>query len=207
MVEGNMRRQHGIRRRACCLVVVGLILGAGVVAACADPASEARALEGKGDLSGATSLYRQILQEDPDNVDILGALTSDLTLLGRYDEALPLQERVVALEPKDVQTRVELGFNYLNHQERSADAVRVFTEATAIDPTAQHLTFLAQAQIVSGDTAGAEQSLRRAFDVDPRYVYSYIVLERMLVSQGRLAEAAEVKDLATLRGVKLESTP
>ncbi len=48
-------------------------------------------------------------------------------LLGRHDEALALQERVVALDPKDVQTRIELGFNYLNHQKRAADAVRVLS--------------------------------------------------------------------------------
>ncbi len=77
-------------------------------------------------------------------------------------------------------------------------------EAAAIDPTAQHLTFLAQAQNVSGDIGGAEQTLRRALEVDPQYAYSYTVLESLLVSQGRTAEAAELKDLALLHGVTID---
>ncbi len=149
----------------------------------------------------------QALKGDPDNVEILAALAADLTLLGKHDEALPFQERVVALDPNDVQTRVELAYNYLNHQDRAVDAVRVFAEAASLDATAQHLTFLAQAQIVTGDTGGAEQTLRHALEVDPQYAYSYMVLDSLLVSQGRTAEAAELKDLALLRGVQLESAP
>lgn len=206
-VQRDGRRRHDRRWRAYCLLVVGVILGAGLLGACADPAGEARDLEAEGDLNGATSLYREALQGDPDNVEMLAALAADLMLLGRYDEALLFQERVVALDPNDVQTRVELAYNYLNHQDRAADAVRVFGEAAALDPTAQHLTFLAQAQIVSGDIGGAEQTLRHALEVDPQYAYSYMVLDSLLVSQGRTAEAAELKDLALLQGVQLESVP
>ena len=205
MVGRDMSRRRGQHVRYLAIVAL-MILGA-LVAACSDPAAEARDLETKGDLTGAVSLYKQALQRDPDNVEILDAVAADLTLLGRHDEALPIQEKVVALDSKDVQTRVELGFNYLNHQKRVADAVRVLAEAAAIDLTAQHLTFLAQAQIVSQDMKGAEQTLRRALEVDPQYEFSYSVLESLLVSQRRVAEAAEVKDLALRHGVKLESAP
>jgi tetratricopeptide (TPR) repeat protein len=189
------------------LALVAVLLAGTLLAACGDPTREARDLERKGDLNGAAALYREALQRDPGNVEILAALAADLMLLGKFAEALPVQERVVALDSRDVQTRVELGFNYLNHQDRATDAVRVFTEATAINPTAQHLTFLAQAQIVSGEAAGAEQSLRRALEADPRYGYSYIVLERLLTSQGREQEAAAVGQLALQNGVKLETVP
>ena len=197
----------GARSHGRCLVVVVLTVLATLLTACGGPAAEALDLERQNDYEGAVSIYKDALQGDPDNVEMLAALAADLMLLGRYDEALLFQERVVALDPNDVQTRVELAYNYLNHQDRAADAVRVFGQAAALDPTAQHLTFLAQAQIVSGDIGGAEQTLRHALEVDPQYAYSYMVLDSLLVSQGRTAEAAELKDLALLQGVQLESVP
>ncbi len=45
---------------------------------------------------------------------------------------------------------MELGFNYLNHQNAPAEAVTVFQEACALEPTAQYLSFLAQAQSGGG---------------------------------------------------------
>jgi protein O-GlcNAc transferase len=207
MSTSKRSQQEGTMRRAWCLVIVGLMFGAALVAGCADLSTEARDLEREGDLYGATVLYRGALQGEPDDVAILSALAVDLTILGKYDEALPVQERVVALDRKDAQTRVELGFNYLNHQQRPEDAVRVLAEAVAIEPTAQHLSFLAQAQKVSGTAGEAEQTLRRALEVDPQYAYAYTVLGSLLVLQGRTAEAAQLKDLAFLQGVTLEIMP
>jgi len=205
MVRGKGHR--GARRHAHCLVVVILIVLATLLTACGGPTAEALDLERQNDYEGAVSIYKDALQEDPDDVEILAALAADLMLMGKYDDALPIQERVTALIPEDVQTRIELGYNYLNHQDRAADAVRVFGEAATLDPTAQHLTFLAQAQIVTGDTGGAEQTLRHALEVDPKYAYSYMVLDSLLASQGRTGEAAELRDLALLNGVQLERAP
>jgi tetratricopeptide (TPR) repeat protein len=201
------RRWPRIGLRTPCFLLVAVITGAGLLAACGGIAAQARSLERKGDLTGAVSLYRDTLKTDPNNIELLASLGGDLMILGKYDEALPVQERLVSLDAKDVQTRVELGFNYLNHQDRSADAVRVLTEATVLDPTAQHLSFLAQAQIVSGDTVGAERNLRRALEVEPQYAFSYAVLNGLLLGQGRTAEAAKVRGSALSHGVTVESTP
>jgi tetratricopeptide (TPR) repeat protein len=170
---------------------------------CSDPLASARELEEQGDLIGAVAAYQEVLQEEPDNVAALSGAAVCLLLLGRYGEALVLQERVVALDPKDVQTRVELGFNYLNHQGRPADAVRVLQEAASLDPSAKNLSFLAQAQAASGDAAGAESTLLQAVAADPGYAYSYTQLVRLLESQGRAEEAEQLTEEALARGIAI----
>ncbi len=183
------------------LVTVGVLLG------CSGLAEKGRELEAQGNLARAVSLYREALLEDPDNAEILAALGADLMLLGKYDEALPVQERVASLDPRDVQTRIELGFNYLNHQDRATDAVQALGEAASLDTTAQHLTFLAQAQIVSGDGESAERTLRNAIDLDPRYGYSYAVLHKLLLNRGRTSEAQIVEDQALSQGLVIGGAP
>jgi Tfp pilus assembly protein PilF len=174
-----------------------------LVASCGGVASEARDLDREGDLEGAVSLYREALKQDPGNVEVLAALGADLYILGRFDEALPIQEKTVALDPEDAQTRIELGFNYLNHQDRPDDAVRVLTEAVNVDLSAKNLTFLGQAQEVSQDTVGAEATLRKAIETDPKYAFSYMVLRDLLVKRGRVQEAAQVEEAARQQGVDL----
>jgi tetratricopeptide (TPR) repeat protein len=168
---------------------------------CADLESQARALEEEGDLSGAVALYERVLESDPNDAVALEAAAVDLLLLGRYDEALPLQQRLVDLDPNEVQTRIELGFNYLNHQDRPGDAVRVMREAVALEPTAKNLTFLGQALSADGDVGGAEDSLRQAIKTDPTYAHSYAVLVGLLKDLGRGDEIAAVVEAAAAEGI------
>jgi tetratricopeptide (TPR) repeat protein len=168
---------------------------------CTDLKSDARELEKQGDLTGAVSAYQKVLEGNPDDLEALEAAGVDLALLGRYDEALALQERLVALDPTEVETRLELGFNYLSHQDRPDDAVRVFGEAARLDPSAKNLAFLAQAQMTSGDLAAAEETLRQAIAVDPKYAAAYIRLVALLEVQGRVEDAALVVEQALLQGI------
>jgi tetratricopeptide (TPR) repeat protein len=178
-----------------------LVAGTG----CSDAQTDAQALIQKGDLAGAEGIYRQVLKADEDDVNALNGLAMTLMLQHKYDEALPLQERVIAADPSDVQTRIELGFNYLNHQNRSDDAVRVLAEAVALDGSAKNLTFLAQAQEIAGKIVEAELTLRRALQVDPQYAYSYIILIRLLEKDLRHSEADAVRALAAQNGVEIDT--
>ena len=185
------------------LITAGVLLGA-LLCGCSDGLAAARSLEEQGDLMGAVQAYDLILEKNPDNIGALSGLAVALLLMQEYDRALPVQERLVALDQEDVQMRVELGFNYLNHQKRAEDAVRVLGEATTLDPTAQHMTFLAQAQVASGDTRSAEATLRHAVDVDPGYGRSYSMLSGLLVDAGRVQDASAVLLLAEARGLQIE---
>ena len=183
-----------------------LVLIMVIVSACSSPLDEARALEKAGDLEGAVALYTQILADDPKDLEALTGLAVDLLQLKRYDEALPVQEVIVALDAKDALTRVELAFNYLNHQDRPDKAVRYLNEAVALEPTPKNLTFLGQAQIQAGDPEGAERSLRRSLLDDPKYPHAYVVLLSLLDSQGRAGDAADLREQARLNAVDLSGT-
>ena len=74
------------------------------------------------------------LQGEPKHLEALRALTGPALPATAIHEVLPLQERLVCLDPKDAQTRVELAFNYLNHQGEQAKAVASLSEAVAPGP-------------------------------------------------------------------------
>jgi tetratricopeptide (TPR) repeat protein len=184
------------------LLAVMLVMVALGALACGDQEiSRARNAEKRGDTASAIDLYRAHLKKEPDDLAVLRLLAADLYLGGSFDEALPVQEKVIALDARDAQTRIELGFNYLNHQHLPAKAVAVLAQAVALDSSAKYLTFLAQAQIVAGHQGSAEQTLRRALSVDERYGHAYSVLASLLRTEGRTAEAAALLDVAAGKGV------
>jgi tetratricopeptide (TPR) repeat protein len=153
------RRDHVVTHTLLAfLVTLVCVLAVG----CGNPLSKAAKFESAGDWASALTVYQQFLQQKPDDVAALSGAAVAFTMLRRYDDAMGLQERVIAADPGDAQTRVELGFNYLSHQDRPFDAVRVMGEAVELEPTAKHLTFLAQAQEGADDLEGAEESLERA---------------------------------------------
>ncbi len=192
---------------AALAVAIVVLVVVPVTAGCADDLGTARDLEASGDLVGALSVYERVLERNPENLEALVGSALDLLLLQRYDEARILQERVIALDCTDVQTRVELGFNYLNHQDLPLDAVRVLREAASLDPTPQHLSFLAQAERVSGDVESAEATLHKALEADPSYARSYDLLIGLLEAAGRLEEVDALREYASLHGVSTDAEP
>ena len=205
-----------VKRRSCCRIkyvgpwvcaALALVLVGAVLTSCADSAAKGMSLDVKGDLPAAVTVYREQLERDPNNVEILAALASDLMLLGKFNEALPVQEKVVALDPKDAETRVELGFNYLNHQSQAAKAVQVLRQAATIQATAKNLTFLGQALIQAGDLTGAEESLNKALKADPKYAHSYEVLIGLFLKQNRTDDAARVRAQALQQGIDPKLLP
>ena len=208
-MAGSLSPKPEARERTPQLTVLPAVLVALVmlmVAACGGPLDEARSLEKAGDLEGAVTIYQRIIAEDSEDLDALTGLAVDLLQLKRYDEALLIQEKVAALDKTDVLTRVELAFNYLNHQDQPEKAVRYLTEAVALDPSAKNLTFLAQAQIRAGDAGGGELSLRSALDDDPKYPHAYLVLLSLFDSQGRADDAVKLREQAQVNGVDVSGS-
>jgi tetratricopeptide (TPR) repeat protein len=181
-----------------CMVVFG---------GCSDELGDALKLEREGDLEGALAVYGEMLKGDPNDTEALSGQAVCLLLLKRYDEALSVQERLAQVDPTDAQIRVELGFNYLNHQSRPEDAVRVLGEAVKLQPSAKNLCFLAQALEAAGDTRGAEETLRQAMASEPSYGYSYQLLAALLQKQGRAEEAEQVIQQAASLGIDVTKTP
>ncbi len=174
-------------------------------AGCSNELSRAAKAEQAGDLTTAVSLYRNRLEASPDDLEAIKALSAILYMEREWDEALPVQERAITLDPNEAQIRVELGFNYLNHQGQAAKAVAVLLEAAVLEPGAKHLCFLAQAQLAGDDQRAAEETLGKALAADKSYGYTYVLLIPLLERQGRTAEAAQLRAAAGDAGVALEA--
>lgn len=202
---GRYSRSAG-RSPAMVVIVAGMLCLVITLGACSDDVlTKARKAEQNGDFQTAVALYREHLAEDPENLEAVKGLAVTLYLLGDYDGALPLQEKAMALDPRDAQIRLELGFNYLNHQDDPGRAADAFAEAAALESTSKVLTFLAQAQMAAGRTTDAEVSLREAISKDDSYAHAYAVLMGLLGDQGRIAEATELKRAAEEAGVALNT--
>lgn len=199
-MASEARKRLGVWCTLVTAVLISLLLSG-----CATGLGDARKLERQGDISGAIALYRESLRQDPHDLRAMNALAIDLLLLGDYDAALEVQENIVRLDPKDSLTRVELAFNYLNHQDRPADAVTYLKQAAELDPIAKNWAFLAQAQIESGDEAGAEESLGRSLEADSTYPHAYSLLLALLEGQGRTDEALALRQMAAENGVTLRN--
>jgi tetratricopeptide (TPR) repeat protein len=201
-VRGDKREAGRSLVRVGALIVLLVVASVGVWAGgCGDPTDKARELENAGDWQGALGVYQRVLADQPDNLAALSGGAVALVMLRRYDEALDLQERVIAADAEDALTRVELGFNYLSYQGRPMDAVRVLSEAVELEPTAKNMTFLSQAQKAAGDLEECERSLRKAILVDPGYGYAYGRLAGLLTEEGRMDEATQVIEDARSRGL------
>ena len=212
MIENAATEQIAMKRRSpgrFALLTMALVVAFGVaaflIAGCGDNLSAAKAAELAGDLKTAERLYQERLQVHPDDLGAIKGIAGVLYLERKWTEALPYQEKAVARDAREAQIRVELGFNYLNHQSSPQKALVVFQEASTIEPTAQHMSFLAQAQLVLGDARGAEQTLRKAVATDGSYPYAYMMLISLLEQQGRAAEASELRTTAEREGISLES--
>jgi predicted Zn-dependent protease len=186
------------------VAILAALVGIMVLAAgCSNTLSQAEQAEHNGDVAGATALYQEWLKTHPDDLTAVKALAGIFYVERKFDEALPMEEKAVSLDPKEVQIRVELGFNYLNHQNQAAKAVAVLQEAVALEGTAENLGFLAQGQMATGDDKGAESTLRRGLAEDKTYPHTYTLLLALLDRQGRTAEAAELRQAAAGAGVVL----
>lgn len=136
----------------------------------------AQKLEQLGRVDEANKLYRAILDESPCELEALRALSANLMIAGAWDAALPYQQMLIALDPYDSQTRVELAFNYNNHQDSPSLGLKYMREAVYIDPSPRNLTFLAQMYKSSGRVQESRIVLTNAIAKHPEYAYAKHVL-------------------------------
>jgi len=82
----------------------------------------------------AAVLYQQLLQQDPNNVDLLNNLAITLHYVGRSDEALELVTDGVLADPNHQRIWLTRGF-ILSQTGRSAEAVSALEKAIELDAT------------------------------------------------------------------------
>ena len=114
-----------------CLSVAGLAMNA--AAQTNSGLERAQALQKSGHAEQAMQAYRELLQQEPQNVEALSALSEMLESQGSWREAVPLLETLVTLQPHDSGILYRLGrMKSWQSTEKNNEAVALLGKACAM---------------------------------------------------------------------------
>jgi len=142
-----------------------------------------------GHLSQAAVLYRQILQVNPRNSDILHLLGVLAGQQGHYAEAVKLIKKAIAIAPKQPTFHYNLG-NALMGLGKLAPASQSFQRTLALQPNhANAYNNLGTVLEKLGKWAEAIACYQKILQFDPNYEDAYYNLGVVFTKQGKLDEA------------------
>jgi hypothetical protein len=128
----------------------------------------------------ARSLLEQAAKQQPDDREVLVSLAEIYRNDGQGEQAQPLYERVLALDPGDLTALVGLG-GVLMERGQYAPAIRLWTTALSKNSGLELVRLnLSLAQWKVGDRAAAEANLRKALELNPAFAPAREALEKMV---------------------------
>ena len=143
----------------------------------------------EGRIEDAEQLYRQVLNNNPRNVDALRMLAMVAATAKRYDDAERLLRKAVGIAPDFLTAVVDLG-RVLKEQDRFEEAIDCFKNAIAINPNNPHTHFLlASAYSPAALNHEAAREYRRALDLAPEHPGALLGLGNALKTIGKQDEA------------------
>jgi Flp pilus assembly protein TadD len=129
--------------------------------------SAARRDRASGERPRAQSMLETAVRDHPDDAELLLYLAEIYRNTGKPDQAIPLYERAMRLDPAQLTASVGLG-GILMERAEFADAIRLWEDALAKDAGLVLVrTNLALAYWQTGDPASAERHLRMATELAP----------------------------------------
>ena len=139
----------------------------------------------ENDLPGAAAHYQRALDLEPANVNSLNGSAVLLTALGRVEDALALQEAVVARNPLNETGRSNLGIT-LYRVGRLDEAIATFESVRAQNPERNITDYsIGAARLLQGDAAAALKS----FLQEPSEIWRLLGLPMAYHALGRKAES------------------
>jgi len=138
----------------------------------------------EGRLPQAEHLFRQALEEQPDNPDALRLLGVLLVQKGEVDQGMELLQAAVSLKPDSVEALSGLGLAHA--QKGELDQAEVcLRRALALTPqSAEAHNNLAQALVARGELDAARELLEQALELKPDYAQGLFSLGNVLVASG-----------------------
>jgi tetratricopeptide (TPR) repeat protein len=142
--------------------VVALVLCQALFCNSSDKMQRARDLLAKGSLSEAVAVLRQVVLDDPGNVDAHLTLGTALALQGLRDQSLKEIQTAIDLSPNSARARNQLGVIQSSYLETGA-ARKAFEDALLLDPNfaEAHLN-LAMILAQTGELTLAHEHLDKA---------------------------------------------
>jgi tetratricopeptide (TPR) repeat protein len=157
------------------------------------------ALGDKGQLEEAEKVLNQVIDLAPTFAKPYEDLGTLLLRQDKVNEALPLLEKAVRLDPKLEDAHFHLGRAALAMQGRGAEADESFERSFALSPLRRLMALAAEhhkagrmKEAAAGDLDEAEYLLRQALEVAPDHTPAVFELGRVLKELDRNEEAVEV---------------
>ena len=131
----------------------------------------------------AETNYLQVLEQDPNNVIVLGNLAAIEVEEGKLDDAERHLKAALALKPDDSYNLSRLGYLKFQ-QEKYDDALDALGRAAKLDPQNPEIqNYLGVALSHKGLRVQAETALRKAIQIDPNYAAAQNNLAVIYLSQ------------------------
>jgi tetratricopeptide (TPR) repeat protein len=139
----------------------------------------------------AEKLYRELLRNNPRDVNALRLLAGCALYAGRAREAERLLERAVRQAPDYVEARLDLG-RVFKDQHRLADATEQFEQAIELEPgNFQAHYLLASVLAPAARTYESIEAYRKVLELCPLHAGAWLGLGHTLKTVGRQEEAIE----------------
>lgn len=144
-----------------------------------------------GRLAQAEQIYRQILQQQPNHVDVLNLMGVIFCQAGNLLEGINLYRQALSLQPAHVQARDNLGLALWKQGKQSVEeAIFMARQAAVIDANNPEVHFnLATMLREQGKLDDAVTSYLHALAVQPHHVRVLQSLAATLHAQGKLGAA------------------
>lgn len=145
---------------------------------------QAQAHYAAGHLAEAVHAYRQALQEQPQNPEILFWLGLLHNQLGQLDDSVAYYQQVLQLEPNSVEAHSNLGTVLLT-QRRLAESIAHQRQALALRPNDPNVHYnVAIALYEDGQIEAAIEQYQRVVDLQPDHANAHHNLGLALFRQG-----------------------
>ena len=144
----------------------------------------------------ALDLYKQLLDEDPDNAEVRIGMSNAYFKMGKYDQAIRGLNEVLEEDPDNLKALQSLG-NIHVERGSGAEALRVAERALTIDSGDGESQFLKGIALQTlGRYSEAAEVYRRALESAPDMPEIYANLAMLYVTEGRPEEALDLVDTA-----------
>ncbi len=149
-----------------------------------------------GRLPEAESIYRQILQDDPNQPDALHLLGVISHHFGKIDDAVTLIGKALSINPGFVAAHCNLG-NALYDQGNLEDAAASYQKALTLNPEDLNATFnLGNILQQTGRLEEAVARYQKALSIKPDFFLAHNNLGNVFKDLERLDEAAQIYRMA-----------
>ncbi|MFK7830655.1 MAG: sulfotransferase [Congregibacter sp.] len=153
--------------------------------------AEAMEMVQQGNLTKAETAYRNILRQQPENVDALRLLGVLCVKRERYDDAAALFRRAVDVAPDFWKAWINLG-TALSEQQKFLEAESAYLSALALQPKSLHtLERLGSNAMKAGNLEASVDWLEQSLAIDSNHFPSLLCLGHALKTLGHQQEAID----------------